>query len=45
MRAFAVGTLVPARIMTHEFGLEQVEQALRTVADPAAGAVKVLVRP
>ncbi|MGW9479341.1 zinc-dependent alcohol dehydrogenase [Saccharomonospora azurea] len=45
VRAFAVGTLVPARIMTHEFRLEQVEQALRTVADPAAGAVKVLVRP
>jgi 2-desacetyl-2-hydroxyethyl bacteriochlorophyllide A dehydrogenase len=45
VRAFAVGTLVPGRIVTHEFVLEQVDEALRTVSDPAAGAVKVLLRP
>ncbi|EHR61861.1 zinc-dependent alcohol dehydrogenase [Saccharomonospora cyanea] len=45
VRAFGAGTLDPARIVTHEFGLEEAEQALRTVGDRRAGAVKVLLRP
>ncbi|EIE99444.1 zinc-dependent alcohol dehydrogenase [Saccharomonospora glauca] len=45
VRAFGTGTLDPARIVTHEFGLEEAERALRTLGDRGANAVKVLLRP
>jgi 2-desacetyl-2-hydroxyethyl bacteriochlorophyllide A dehydrogenase len=45
VRAFASGALDPAMLVTHEVGLDDVTDAFRLLADPAAGAVKVLLHP
>lgn len=45
VRAFVAGVLDPAMLITHEVPLEDVTEAFRLLADPAAGAVKVLLRP
>lgn len=45
VRAFATGVLDPSVLVTHEYALEDVGEALRVVADPAAGAGKVLLHP
>ena len=34
-----------ARLQTHEFGLEQVEEAFRCASDKSSGAIKVTVVP
>lgn len=44
-RAFVSGALDPAVLITHEIPLDDVAEAFRLLADPAAGAVKVLLRP
>jgi len=41
----AHGAVDPTRLVTHEFSLEQAQEAMDTLADPASGAVKVLLRP
>jgi 2-desacetyl-2-hydroxyethyl bacteriochlorophyllide A dehydrogenase len=45
VRAFASGALDPIAVITHELELDDVANAFRLLADPAAGAVKVLLRP
>ncbi|MQA11765.1 MAG: alcohol dehydrogenase catalytic domain-containing protein [Pseudonocardiaceae bacterium] len=45
VRAFSSGALDPSLIVTHEVALDDVAEAFRVLADPAAGAVKVLLRP
>jgi 2-desacetyl-2-hydroxyethyl bacteriochlorophyllide A dehydrogenase len=45
VRAFVSGALDPAMLITHEVPLDDVTEAFRLLADPAAGAVKVLLRP
>ncbi|HET9142800.1 zinc-binding dehydrogenase, partial [Actinophytocola sp.] len=45
VRAFAAGALDPAVLITHEVRLDDAAEAFRLLADPAAGAVKVLLRP
>lgn len=45
VRAFASGALDPAPLITHEVGLDDVTDAFRLLADPSAGAVKVLLHP
>ena len=45
VRAFVSGVLDPAMLITHEVPLDDVTEAFRLLADPAAGAVKVLLRP
>jgi threonine dehydrogenase-like Zn-dependent dehydrogenase len=45
VRAFASGALDPAMLISHEVALDDVADAFRLLADPAAGAVKVLLRP
>ena len=45
VRAFVCGALDPALLVTHELPLDDVAEAFRLLADPAAGAVKVLLRP
>jgi 2-desacetyl-2-hydroxyethyl bacteriochlorophyllide A dehydrogenase len=45
VRAFASGVLDPAVVITHELPLAEVAAAFELLADPRAGAVKVLLRP
>jgi 2-desacetyl-2-hydroxyethyl bacteriochlorophyllide A dehydrogenase len=45
VRTFASGALDPAAVVTHEVGLDDVSEAFRLLGDPAAGTVKVLLRP
>jgi threonine dehydrogenase-like Zn-dependent dehydrogenase len=45
VRAFASGALDPAAVITHELPLAEAPAAFDLLADPAAGAVKVLLRP
>lgn len=45
VRAFVSGVLDPAMLITHEIALDDVTEAFRVLGDPAAGAVKVLLRP
>jgi 2-desacetyl-2-hydroxyethyl bacteriochlorophyllide A dehydrogenase len=45
VRAFASGALDPTTVITHELDLDDVTTAFRLLADPTAGAVKVLLRP
>jgi 2-desacetyl-2-hydroxyethyl bacteriochlorophyllide A dehydrogenase len=45
VRAFVSGVLDPTMLITHEVELDDVTEAFRLLADPAAGAVKVLLRP
>ena len=45
VRAFAAGALDPAALITHEVALDDAAEAFRLLADPDAGAVKVLLRP
>ncbi|WP_093419198.1 zinc-dependent alcohol dehydrogenase [Saccharopolyspora flava] len=45
VRAFATGHLDPAPLITHEFVLEDAEQALRTLADRSVPTGKVLLHP
>jgi len=45
VRAFATGLLDPSVIVTHEVALNDVAEAFRILADPRAGAVKVLLQP
>ncbi|HEV2784042.1 MAG TPA: alcohol dehydrogenase catalytic domain-containing protein [Actinophytocola sp.] len=45
VRAFASGALDPAALITHEIPLDDVTEAFRVLSNPAAGAVKVLLRP
>jgi 2-desacetyl-2-hydroxyethyl bacteriochlorophyllide A dehydrogenase len=45
VRAFVSGALDPAMLITHEVSLDEVTEAFRLLADPSAGAVKVLLRP
>ena len=45
VRAFVSGVLDPAMLITHEVPLDDVTEAFRLLADPEAGAVKVLLRP
>jgi threonine dehydrogenase-like Zn-dependent dehydrogenase len=42
---YASGTLDPAPLITHRFGLEQVDTAFATLTTPDGNAVKILVRP
>lgn len=41
----ANGVVDPAPLITHEFPLEQAQEAMDTLADPAAEAIKVLLIP
>lgn len=45
VRAFASGVLDPAVVITHELPLAEASAAFELLADPRAGAVKVLLRP
>lgn len=45
VRAFASGALDPAVVITHELPLIETPAAFELLADPGAGAVKVLLRP
>jgi 2-desacetyl-2-hydroxyethyl bacteriochlorophyllide A dehydrogenase len=45
VRAFASGALDPAAVITHEVPLAEAPAAFDLLADPGAGAVKVLLRP
>jgi 2-desacetyl-2-hydroxyethyl bacteriochlorophyllide A dehydrogenase len=45
VRAFATGALDPAAVITHELPLTDAATAFDLLADPRAGAVKVLLRP
>jgi 2-desacetyl-2-hydroxyethyl bacteriochlorophyllide A dehydrogenase len=45
VRAFASGVLDPAAVITHELPLAAAREAFDLLADPRAGAVKVLLRP
>lgn len=45
VRAFASGALDPAAVITHELPLAEARGAFDLLADPRAGAVKVLLRP
>jgi len=38
------GDIDPSSFITHEFGLDQIEDAYRTVLDPREPTMKVLVR-
>lgn len=41
----ARGVIDPTPLITHEFPLEQAQEAMDTLADPASGAIKVLLCP
>lgn len=41
----ARGVVDPAPLITHEFALERAQEAMDTLADPASGAIKVLLCP
>jgi 2-desacetyl-2-hydroxyethyl bacteriochlorophyllide A dehydrogenase len=45
VQVFAAGLLDPGVVITHEVPLDEVERAFALLADPEAGAVKVLLRP
>ncbi|WP_104433853.1 zinc-dependent alcohol dehydrogenase [Kineococcus xinjiangensis] len=45
VRAFKQGILDPSVIVTHEFGIEQAEEALALLGDRSSGALKVLLHP
>ena len=45
VRAFVSGALDPTMLITHEIPLDDVTEAFKLLADPTAGAVKVLLRP
>jgi 2-desacetyl-2-hydroxyethyl bacteriochlorophyllide A dehydrogenase len=45
VRAFASGVLDPGAVITHELPLAEAPAAFDLLADPSAGAVKVLLRP
>jgi threonine dehydrogenase-like Zn-dependent dehydrogenase len=42
---YAGGVLDPAPLVTHRFGLEEVDGAFAALTDPDGDAVKILVRP
>jgi L-iditol 2-dehydrogenase len=42
---YATGLFDPAVIVTHRFGLDEVDRAFAVLADRASGALKVLVEP
>jgi L-iditol 2-dehydrogenase len=44
-RLYAEGTLDPAPLVTHRFGLDEVDAAFAALTGPDGDAVKVLVRP
>jgi threonine dehydrogenase-like Zn-dependent dehydrogenase len=44
-RLYAEGTLDPASLVTHRFGLDEVDAAFAALTGPDGDAVKVLVRP
>lgn len=39
------GAVDPTPLVTHQFPLDQAQEAMDTLADPASGAIKVLLRP
>jgi alcohol dehydrogenase len=43
MRLVANGQLDAGRFVTHHFGLDDIEQAYDVFADPASGALKVVL--
>ncbi|MFG3258929.1 zinc-binding dehydrogenase [Streptomyces sp. NPDC048172] len=45
VRAFGLGLLDPARLITHEFPLERFQEAIDLVGAPHAAVGKVLLRP